>query len=76
MRSAMAMRLSVKTGKLIPRVSFIKIFFMLIKTNIYLMMHSYLETHSQNRKEGRKEMFYLTMHSTYLVMVIWRQTYG
>ena len=28
-------------------------------------------------KEGRKEMFYLTMHSThFLFTVIWHQTYG
>ena len=28
-------------------------------------------------KEGRKEMFYLTMHSThFLFTVIWRRTYG
>ena len=26
--------------------------------------------------EGRKEMFYLTTHSTPLVNVIWRRTYG
>ena len=29
------------------------------------------------RKEGRKEIFYLTTHSTHFIfMVIWRQTYG
>ena len=27
-------------------------------------------------KEGRKEMFYLTTHSTLLFTVMWRQTYG
>ena len=27
-------------------------------------------------KEGRKELFYLTTHSTHLVTVIWRQIYG
>ena len=27
-------------------------------------------------KEGRKEVFYLTTHSTHLVTVIWRSTYG
>ena len=26
--------------------------------------------------EGRKEMFYLTTHSTHFITVIWRQTYG
>ena len=26
--------------------------------------------------EGRKEVFYLTTHSTHLFTVIWRQTYG
>ena len=33
-------------------------------------------THN-SEKEGRKEMFYLTTHSTHFVFtVIWRQTYG
>ena len=27
-------------------------------------------------KEGKKEMFYLTTHSTHFFMVIWCQTYG
>ena len=27
-------------------------------------------------QEGRKDIFYLTTHSTHLVTVIWRQTYG
>ena len=27
-------------------------------------------------KEGRKEVFYLTTHSTHLVTVIWCRTYG
>ena len=26
--------------------------------------------------EGRKEMFYLTTHSTHIVTAIWRRTYG
>ena len=34
--------------------------------------HSVLEWY---RKE-RKEMFYLTTHSTHLITVIWRHTYG
>ena len=27
-------------------------------------------------QEGRKEMFYLTTHSTHFIYVIWRQAYG
>ena len=32
--------------------------------------------HLYYKVEGRKEMFYLTMHSIHLLMVIWHQTYG
>ena len=31
---------------------------------------------SLKEKEGRKEMIYLTTHSTHFKMVIWCQTYG
>ena len=37
---------------------------------------SNITIHTNGRKEGRKEMFYLTTHSTHLFMVIWCQTYG
>ena len=34
-------------------------------------------TRLERRKEGRKEMFYLTTHSTHFIFTaIWRQTYG
>ena len=36
----------------------------------------YLRLYGVGVDGGRKEVFYLTMHSTHLVTVIWRRTYG
>ena len=42
------------------------------KPNVYIEPY----THQEGRKEGRKEMFYLTTHSTHFIYVIWLRTYG
>ena len=35
-----------------------------------------LNVRTLKSQEGRKEMFYLTTHSTHFIYDIWRQTYG
>ena len=42
---------------------------------LYDVRHMEKNYSDSKRKEGRKEMFYLTTHSTHLFTVIWLQTY-